>query len=192
MQRSFVRSIAIIGLLVSLAVTPILSARYLRRARADASTDAKSVAIAQKSTDVSSDPCSVVPQKKKKLNASEAIRLAECFIIQNGYTDLDPKDRRQLARESVGPVTDELGMRMRRDSLERKAYGYANGQSTSDRWTVLFRKKYKAEDANLIPNYEERIRKTGRAVTMDAYGGSLAMEHQDFYLDFPGLKKLSQ
>jgi hypothetical protein len=193
MQRSSIRFIGIIGLLVSLAVISVLCSRYLMLARADPSTDAESLAVAQKPTDSSSDPCSVVLQRKKKLDATEAIRLAECFIAQNGYTDVNPTvDQRQLAQESVDPGTDELGMRMRRDSLERNAYGYARGARLSDGWTVLFRKKYKAEQAKLIPNYEERIKKTGRAVTMDAYGRAITIEHQDFYLDFPGLKKPGQ
>jgi hypothetical protein len=39
----------------------------------------------------------------------------------------------------------------------------------------------------LVPNYDDRIRKTGRAVIMDAYGGAIGIEHQDFNLEFPGL-----
>lgn len=86
---------------------------------------------------------------------------------------------------------NKLGKGMRRDSLEPNAYGYARGTRDPDGWTVLFRKKYKAELAKLIPNYEERIKKTARAVTMDAYGHVIEIEHQDFYLDFPGVKRLN-
>ena len=192
MNRSLFRTIGIFGCFVSIIITSVICSRNLMLARAGCSTDAKFFVGAQKSADSSSDPCAVVRQRKKKLNAPEAIRLAECFIAENGYTDVDPTlGRRHLARESVDPGTDELGMRMRRDSLESKAYGYVRGPRPSDGWTVLFRKKYKAEEVKLIPNYEERIRKTGRAVRTDAYGREIKIEHQDFYLDFPSLKKLS-
>ncbi len=139
----------------------------------------------------SSDPCSFTRTDKKKLKASECIQLAECFIIQNGYTDLPPiEDKSKLTPESVYPGIDKYGMKMRHDSLERQAYGYWRGIRYSDGWVIVFREKYKSEYANVSPNYEEHLKRNGRAVTMDAYGDHIRMEHQDIYLNFPELVKI--
>jgi hypothetical protein len=128
---------------------------------------------------------------KRKITASEAIQLAEQFIIDNGYTDLPAaKDKKKIVPESVNPMTGEWGMQMRHDSLQRKAYGYSQGNRTAKDWTIVFKCKYKKEDAEIIPDYEARLRTAGRAVTMDAYGKKIKMEHQDIKLEFPGLVKL--
>lgn len=138
------------------------------------------------------DPCSYLPEKEKKLIPTEAIRLAECFIIQNGYTDAKLPDNTKLRPESVNPEMNDLTMSMRHDSLERAAYGYMRSTKHADGWIVVFRKKRKTEVAKLIPDYEERIKRTGRAVSMDAYGRAIEVEHQDFSLDSQRLLKLPE
>jgi hypothetical protein len=78
--------------------------------------------------------------QKQKLSEAEAIRLAEQFIAQNGYTDLPP-DRSELAYETIEweSNVDEI-LRGRRDTLERKAYGLVRGRKGSaPGWTVVFR-----------------------------------------------------
>jgi hypothetical protein len=133
--------------------------------------------------------CSPVAASRKKLDAAEAVRVAECFIIKNGYTDLPPtKDKSELTPESVDPGTDEQGMKMRRDSLERKAFGYVNRPGG---WLVVFRYKYKAEHSKFRPDYEEWLKAHGRAVSMDAYGEQVEVKHKDVDLTYPGLTKLS-
>jgi len=137
------------------------------------------------------DPPSFTRKGKQKLNASEAVQLAECFIAQNGYTDLPPlEDKSKLTPESVWPGTDELGMRMRHDSLERRAYGYLAGVRYTGGWGVVFRCKYKERYAEVVPNYAESLEKVGRIVTMDAYGNRMRVEHQGFNLNFPELVRL--
>lgn len=81
-------------------------------------------------------------------------------------------------------------MKMRHDSLQRKAYSYVQGNGQGRAWTIVFKCKYKKEDAEIIPDYETRLRTVGRAVTMDAYGKKIRMEHQDIKLEFSGLVKL--
>ena len=143
-----------------------------------------------KSPVVTHDPCSAVQNTKKKLTPSEAVQRAECFIIQNGYTDLPPlEDKSRLTPESVWPGTDDFGMGKRRDSLERRAFGYWRGARERDDWVILFRMKFKQEAARLIHNYQEYIAKNGRAVTMDAYGNHVRVEHADFDLSSPKLEK---
>lgn len=133
--------------------------------------------------------CPRVARSEEKLGAAEAVRVAECFIIKNGYTDLPPAgDESELTSEAVWPGTDEAVMRMRHASLERKAFGYV---ARPGGWLVVFRYKYKAERAEFMRDYEERLKRLGRTVSMDAYGGGPEVEHQDFILDFPRLTKLS-
>ena len=128
---------------------------------------------------------------EKELDAAGAVRVAECFIIKNGYTDLPPtEDKSELTPEAVWPGTDEQGMRMRHDSLERTAFGYMKGSRYPDGWLVVFKSKYKAEYAD-FPGYEGSLKTWGRAVTMDAHGRKLRVEHSDFKLSSPGLTKLS-
>src|SRR5687767_15835808 len=102
MQHSFARMIALIGLFASLAVAGSLYSPHLGLSRANPSRNHKSLGIVQKSTDSSLHPCSVLPKKKEKLNASQAVRLAECFIFQNGYTEVTPTENEShLAPDSV-------------------------------------------------------------------------------------------
>lgn len=134
-------------------------------------------------------------QQKRKLTEAEAIQKAEEFIVQQGYTDLPPsKDKSKWSPDSVWGKPDNFEMQFRRNSLEPRAYGVAreNGARGRYSWIVVFRKNPNHERyKEIIPNYEERAKKVGRAVTMDAYGGGIRMEHQDINLEFEGLKKLA-
>jgi len=56
--------------------------------------------------------------------------------------------------------------------LERQAYGYWRGFRQPDGWIIVFREKYKSEYAAVSPDYEEHLKTGGRAVTMDANGGT--------------------
>jgi hypothetical protein len=110
----------------------------------------------------------------RKLRQAQAVKLAEEFIVRNGYTDLPP-DKEHLAFESLerGSNVDEI-LQARHNTLERKAYGIARGRkSGSPSWIVVFRYKY--------PSYPE-MRRNGRAVTMNLDGSNMRVEHQDFIL----------
>jgi hypothetical protein len=50
----------------------------------------------------------------RPLTADEAVRIAERFVRENGYTDFTPDDARQLVPESIEFSRD------RRDRLERR------------------------------------------------------------------------
>lgn len=169
---------------------------YFRRAETASPAPVSSLTVTMQAPPATPSPtppalCPPVAGSKKKLEAADAVRLAECFIIKNGYTDLPPtEDKSELTPEAVWAGTDDYGMRMRRDSLERTAFGYLKGFRYPDDWLVVFRIKYKAEYAG-FPGYEESLKTRGRVVSMDAYGRKLRVEHQDFNLGFPGLTKLS-
>jgi hypothetical protein len=107
--------------------------------------------------------------RSRPISESEAIRLAEDFIVRNGHTDLppDPDPRKLTAEPVVLSSTVEEELRLRHDTLERKAdgaYGGAGG------WMVYFRYKNNKRD----PEWR-------RAVTMDARGHRIHIMHQDAY-----------
>jgi hypothetical protein len=102
----------------------------------------------------------------RSISESEAIRLAEDFIVRNGFTDLPPDpDSRKLSHDPLLPYsTVEEELRSRHDTLERKAdgaYGGAGG------WMVHFRYKSNKTDPD-----------ARRAVVMDAWGRHIHMIHR--------------
>ena len=112
--------------------------------------------------------------KRDETPEEKAVRLAEEFIARNGYTDA-PHDRHSLSYESI-EWTDNLEelLKLRHDSLERKAYGiFYSGRSGGKGWTVVFRHKER---------YGNHYDKTGRAVTMDGNFENLRVEHKSFFL----------
>lgn len=114
--------------------------------------------------------------QKRNLSEEEAIRLAEQFIAQNGYTDLPP-DRSKLAYETIEWESniDEM-LKVRRDTLERKAYGIVRGRKGGAAgWTVVFRYKHPSS---------RQMRRNGRAVTMNLDGSEMRVEHVDFILKY--------
>jgi len=137
-------------------------------------------------------------QPKKEISEPEAIRLAEEFIIDNGYTDLPPsEDKSKLKCESVNCGLDEWSMKsIRHNSLLRGAYGvwrYDAKKRGKGSWTVVFRKNCDhPEFRRTVPDWEKMCKTQGRAVTMDLYGNDLHMIHQDCYLEFEGLRKIGR
>jgi hypothetical protein len=113
--------------------------------------------------------------QEKKLSEGEAIRLAEQFIAQNGYTDLPP-DKSKLAYESIEWESniDEM-LRQRRNTLEPKAFGVVLERKNAPGWTVVFRYKQRAT---------RQMRRNGRAVTMNLDGSKMRVEHVDFILKY--------
>jgi leucyl aminopeptidase len=119
-------------------------------------------------------------KEKRPLKEAEAIHIAEQFVAENGYTDLLPnQDRTQLSSESLDSAEIDQRLRQRYNTLERKAYAVGNGDVREYGWTIVFRYNQKSED-------EEPIKEVGRAVTMDADGRNIKMQHQDTFLN--GLK----
>lgn len=133
------------------------------------------------------NPCSFSRTENKKVTASEAVHLAECFVIQNEYTDLPPmEDTSKLVYETFDDAPPAgHALELRRNTLERRAYGVRDGGKgkervdTTDGWTVIFRYNPKPDTVRF---YGDRLSKVGRIVTMDAYGNYMRMQHQDYTL----------
>ena len=133
------------------------------------------------------DHCTFPRPNRRTVTAEESVVLAECFIIQNGYTDLPPmEDRSQLTPESV---------------WRAQKSGVCRGGTTL--WSGEHFPLCKMRDTRVagwlhfvtgeIP-IEFDIMGTGliqfgRAVTMDAYGKRMRVEHQDLSLNFPELQR---
>lgn len=112
--------------------------------------------------------------KTADMGESQAVQLAETFIALNGYTDLPPA-REHLSYESIEweSNVDEM-LRMRHDTLERKAYGLSRGRKGgSSGWTVVFQYRHQ-------PHRQKG--ENGRAVTMNPDGGEMRVEHVDYIL----------
>lgn len=134
---------------------------------------------------------------RRVIDKLEAIRLAEEFIIQNGYTDLPPMENKaKLFYESVegGSTPDEV-LRSRQNTLEQKAYGIRQGLRSrtgwreDSGWTVIFRyNKNNSKYRRIIPNFDNYITAYGRAVSMDLNGNNIMVEHEDISLK--GVKKI--
>ncbi len=108
----------------------------------------------------------------KTLSRQQAVRAAEKFIIENGYTNLPPmSDTSKLTLESIEWTSDRKRiLKQRHNSLERKAYGFLGNSKGKPGWTIAFRYK------------NSRNKDAGRAVTMDVDGKNKRMQHVDIFL----------
>ena len=97
----------------------------------------------------------------------KAKRLAERFLVENGYTEQPP------VLDKVVPESIERGVEQRRNTLQPKAYGVVFHRRTGPGWTVVFQ---------YSPSMKEDP-KAGRAVTMDDAFGDIRMEHKDYSLE---------
>ena len=131
-----------------------------------------------------SKPCPT-STSEEPIDAAAAALLAECFVIGNGYTNLPPMaDKYKLSYGSWGdgPPAEEA-LERRRNTVESRAYGVIRGVRSHDGWAVVFRFNYDHPVwSRLRPESMERSKTAGRAVTMDAYGGNLKFEHEEFDL----------
>ena len=135
--------------------------------------------------------CSV-PQTETKLEALEALLLAECFVTSNGYTDLPlMADTTNLSWEGVDWADPKQRLEYRYNTLERRAYGVIRGSRTKDGWSVVFR--YNRNNPKFQSDkyvFDKYIDSFGRVVSMDVAGGNIHVEHIDFRLsDFTKVKE---
>lgn len=122
----------------------------------------------------------------RRLNPAEAVTLAECFVEANGYTDLPPvADRSKLTPENVYPGTDEEGMRMRHNSLERSAYGYWDYGGV---WEIAFRP---VRDPGTVTFYGDSLDNVARCVWMNYEGTEIRIMHSPCFLSVPGFHRLA-
>jgi hypothetical protein len=77
-------------------------------------------------------------------------------------------------------------MKMRHDSLERRAYSYErDNEFYGGSWVIMFRYK---PHPDVVKFYGDRLNYSGRAVVMDFYGKRLRVQHSDYPLTMPDAK----
>jgi hypothetical protein len=129
-------------------------------------------------------------QERKTLTEAEAIHLAEQFVVENGYTDLPPtQDKSKFSYESIDSDDPDVALKARYNTLERNAYGVRGRDAGRHGWTVVFRYNHADEEyRRIIPDCQKPVETTGRAVTMEADGSGIRMQHQEFLLS--GIKPI--
>jgi hypothetical protein len=113
-----------------------------------------------------------------KINAEQAVRVAEAFIRSNGYTDraveemsnLDVDIPELMAEEDAAELDTFLALR--RNSLLPRAYGWRRGRRNDPNgWTVGFERVGPLASPSI-----------GQAVEMDEYGMEVHVERMGFNL----------
>jgi hypothetical protein len=112
--------------------------------------------------------------EKHQLSETEAIALAEDFIVKNGYTNAPAVEKDKITLELYDKlISFEMSMKLRHNSLQPKAYGVIRNRRGSPGWTIIF---VRTPGGNFDP-------KNGRGVSMDTEGNRLFMEPKDFPLN---------
>lgn len=112
-------------------------------------------------------------QSLRAISEEEIVKIAENFIIENGYTDLPPTDdKKKIVFESIEWTENvEEILKSRHNTLQKKAYGILKGRKGgTDGFTVVFL------------YVDKSVIKTGRAVTMDSDGTNIRVEHVNIFL----------
>ena len=111
---------------------------------------------------------------KEAIDAREAVRIAEQFVRENGYTNVRPKDPRRLVPESIEFSHDRrVWLKERHNTLKPRAVGYRKGaRNDANGWTVGFE----------LVSPLDKTRAVGRGVTMNAKGRRVRVEHMGFFL----------
>ena len=131
--------------------------------------------------------CSMPSQANaKKITEAEAVKIAEIFVADNGYTEAKPNTKK-LAPESLNwGRTYEAELKLRHNTLEPKAYGIAAGNREGKGWTVVFKQSREfSRTWGSESIHSESKRATGRAVCMNEYGEHCMVMHKDIFLDIP-------
>lgn len=110
----------------------------------------------------------------KVISQTEAISLAEEFIVKNGYTQKPAVEKSKLTPELYDKlITFEQVMKLRHNSLKPKAYGLIKKRRTGQGWTIVFER---------TPNKEFNPN-NGRGVSMNLDGTNILMEPVEFPLN---------
>jgi hypothetical protein len=106
--------------------------------------------------------CDFRPDGKTDITRDQAIQIAECFVIENGFTDLPP-DPKKAVPDWDSSRADEFVLKARHNTLERHPYAYRHDpDSAFGAWFFVFRRT-----SSLA---EENRSKIARFMTIDSWG----------------------
>lgn len=132
-------------------------------------------------------------QAAQKITKEQAVKLAEQFIVDNGYTAVVPKKVKRLAPELLDFNKGyDFQIQVRHDSLKPRAVAVWNGNREGKGWSVAFRftessiaesRKTKYLDANGKEIAPPPERDMGRVIIMDEFGKHCMIMHKELFLD---------
>lgn len=134
-------------------------------------------------------PIAVVP----KIPQEEAIRIAEQFVMNNGYTDVVPPAGGPVSTEGIDSSDPARRLSERFNSLNRHACGIIgrNIRSRGEGWTVVFCfNKDKYLKLKVYPQLAPMLDSRGRPLVMEPDGSGIRVLHEDVLLSQPEMKHL--
>ncbi len=114
-------------------------------------------------------------QTTDSLTKDQAIKLAEKFVIDNGYTNL-PADKSKLSYELFDQYENNVDsiLNQRRNTLQPKAFCISESQ---DRWDVGFLAT--RIDLSKLDSTQRQSDLSGRAVIVMKNGKEIRITHKD-------------
>jgi len=110
------------------------------------------------------------------LTQEQAIKLAEKFIIENGYTSLPP-DKSKLSYELLDQLKDnniDSILKLRQNTLQLKAFCISED---NDKWNIGF--LYTNIDLSKLDSVQRKSDLPGRAVIVMKNGKEIRIAHKD-------------
>jgi hypothetical protein len=182
-MTSFRKKLTNISLIISICVIVFVFFCFMRFDSESKRAMSEAIDFVPSVRPIYDSPCDYPQPLLREINSEEAVYLAECFVIQNGYTDRPPiADKSKLTPENLFALTDEDAMKMRHDSLERNAYSYERSQGYGGSWEVMF--KFRPHP-DVVKFWGEGFDHIGRAVVMDFYGRELRILHSQQPIGMP-------
>ncbi|MFZ1083051.1 MAG: hypothetical protein WAO19_14130 [Candidatus Kryptoniota bacterium] len=121
---------------------------------------------------------SLIGQTKPKLTMEQAKEKAELFVEEQGYTNLPPtNDTLKVIRELFDNSSISETLKYRHNMLEANAIGVKVNKSG---WIVAFR--YSSTN-KFFKKTKFDFKRYGRAITLDAFGEKMRIEHKDIILN---------
>jgi hypothetical protein len=132
-------------------------------------------------------------QAAQKITKEQAVKIAEQFVVDNGYTAVRPKKVKRLAPELLDfDKGFEFQVQVRHDSLQPGAIAVWRGNREGKGWSVAFRhtetskaefRKTKYFDSTGKQMSPPPERDLGRIIVMDEFGKHCMIMHKDSFLD---------
>jgi hypothetical protein len=140
------------------------------------------------------DPRACVVRLEGTDSLRAAVRCAEAFIVQNGYTDVPVHDSTLVASETVEDAASLADLLVhRRSTLEPRAFAVCHGRivrQPEPGYTVIFQVRRNPIVDTVAARLHLHPDSLYRGVTLDTLFGSLLMEHMPVFIGHQQLDRL--